>query len=174
LDTLRARKVRATFYVIGNNVNANPAIAQRIVQEGHEIANHTMTHPSLSRLSAARVSQELRGAHQAIANATGVQALNMRPPYGAVNDQVRRVANNEFGYTTIMWSVDPLDWKYRNSERVTRELTNGAAPGAILLCHDIHATTVAAIPATLDQLLRQGYQFVTVRELLRMESAPVG
>lgn len=171
LDTLRARNVKATFYVIGRNVNANPEVAKRIVGEGHEIANHTWSHPSLSKLSAAGVSSELGRAHEEISKVTNVTTANMRPPYGAVNGRVRQIAKDEFGYSTIMWSVDPLDWKYRNSARVSSQLIAGAAPGAILLCHDIHPTTVAAIPRTVDQLLAKGFEFVTVSELLAMDAA---
>jgi peptidoglycan/xylan/chitin deacetylase (PgdA/CDA1 family) len=171
LDTLAQRDVKATFYVIGRNVEAHPDIARRIVAEGHEIANHTFTHPALSKLPAKRVAEELRRTHEIVLDVTGVRMTNLRPPYGAVNDQVRQVAFDGHGYDTIMWSVDPLDWKYRNSARITRELVSGAAPGAVLLCHDIHKTTIAAIPPTLDQLLARGFQFVTVAGLMAMDQS---
>jgi len=171
LDMLAQRDVKATFYVIGRNVEAYPDIARRIVAEGHEIANHTFTHPALSKLTSARVAEELRRTHEIVLDVTGVRMTNLRPPYGAFNDQVRQVAFDGHGYDTIMWSVDPLDWKYRNTARVTRELVSGAAPGAVLLCHDIHKTTIAAIPATLDQLLARNFQFVTVAELLSMDQS---
>ena len=171
LDLLGRRGVKSTFYVIGRNVEAYPDIARRIVAEGHEIANHTWTHPQLSRLSAARVADELRRTHDKVLEVTGVRMTNLRPPYGAFNDSVRRVAFDRHGYDTIMWSVDPLDWKYRNSSRVTRELVKGAAPGAVLLCHDIHPSTIAAVPPTLDQLLGRGFRFVTVAELMAMDKS---
>ena len=171
LDLLGRRGVKSTFYVIGRNVEAYPDIARRIVAEGHEIANHTWTHPQLSRLSAARVADELRRTHDKVLEVTGVRMTNLRPPYGAFNDNVRRVAFDRHGYDTIMWSVDPLDWKYRNSSRVTRELVKGAAPGAVLLCHDIHPSTIAAVPPTLDQLLGRGFRFVTVAELMAMDKS---
>ena len=171
LDALGKRKVKATFYVIGRNVEMHPEIARRIVAEGHEIANHTWSHPSLSGLSAERVADELRRTHEIVLEMTGVRMTNLRPPYGAFNDRVRQVAFDGHGYDTIMWSVDPLDWKYRNTARVTRELVGGAAPGAVLLCHDIHKTTIAAIPPTLDQLLARNFQFVTVAELMAMDKS---
>ncbi len=172
LDLLAERQLKATFYVIGRNVRSYPEIAARIVEEGHEIANHTQTHPQLSRLSAARVSKELQGAHEAILEGTGVVATTMRPPFGAVNQRVRQVARSEFDYTTIMWSVDPQDWRYRNAERVTAQLLAGAAPGAIMLCHDIHASTIDAMPATLDGLMKKGFELATVSELMRRPSRP--
>lgn len=169
LDLLAERNLRATFYVIGMNVAAHPEITRRIVEEGHEIANHTWSHPQLSRLSMDRVTSELQRTHDAVLEATGVECRNMRPPYGAVNERIRNLAREHLDYTTIMWSVDPMDWKYRNADRITRELLAGAAPGAILLCHDIHAATVDAMPATLDGLLAKGFHFATVSDLVAME-----
>ena len=171
LDVLAKKNVKATFYVIGRNVEAHPEIARRVVAEGHEIANHTWSHPSLSGLSAERVADELSRTHEVVLEATGVRMTNLRPPYGAFNDLVRQVAFEEHGYDTIMWSVDPQDWKYRNSARVTRELVSGAAPGAVLLCHDIHKTTITAIPPVLDQLLARDFQFVTVARLMAMDKS---
>lgn len=171
LDLLAERKVKATFYVIGRNVEAHPDIARRIVAEGHEIANHTWSHPALSGLPSARVAEELRRTHDTVLEVTGCRMTNLRPPYGAFNDKVRQVAFDGHGYDTIMWSVDPLDWKYRNSARITRELVSGAAPGAVLLCHDIHPTTVGAMPETIGQLQSRGFQFVTVDELMRMDKS---
>ena len=171
LDILAQRNVKATFYVIGRNVETYPEIARRIVEEGHEIANHTWSHPALSGLPADRVAEELRRTHEVVLQTTGVRMTNLRPPYGAYNDRVREVAFHGHGYDTIMWSVDPLDWKYRNSARVTRELVTGATPGAVLLCHDIHPTTVAAIPPVLDDLLGRRFEFVTLDKLMAMDKA---
>jgi peptidoglycan/xylan/chitin deacetylase (PgdA/CDA1 family) len=93
----------------------------------------------------------------------------MRPPYGATSDYINHWINREFGMKVILWSVDPLDWKYRNSARVERQILAGARPGAIILSHDIHATTVAAMPDVFDSLLAKGYKFVTVSELIAMD-----
>ena len=171
LDLLAERNVKATFYVIGRNVEAHPDIARRIVAEGHEIANHTWSHPALSGLGAPRIAEELRRTHETVLDVAGVRMTNLRPPYGAFNDRVRQVAFEGHGYDTIMWSVDPLDWKHRNSARVTRELVEGAAPGAVLLCHDIHKTTVAAIAPAVDQLQARQFRFVTVAELMGMDES---
>jgi peptidoglycan/xylan/chitin deacetylase (PgdA/CDA1 family) len=171
LDILKERRAKATFYVIGQNVEAYPDIARRIVEEGHEIANHTWTHPALSGLSAGRVAEELRKTHEKVREVTGVTMTNLRPPYGAVNDMVRKVAFDEFGYITVLWSVDPMDWKYRNAARVNRQLVQGAAPGAVLLCHDIHKTTVAAIPPTLDQIAAKGFSLLTIDQLLARDES---
>lgn len=169
LDLLKERNVKATFYVVGTNVKRYPEIMRRIVAEGHEVGNHTVTHGSLAKMSAEGVRQELRVAHDAIVSATGVAPRTMRPPYGAITSAQKTWIRKEFGYPTIMWSVDPLDWKKPGSTVVASRLVSGAAPGGILLAHDIHSGTVDAIPSAVDQLLARGFRFVTVTQLLAMD-----
>jgi peptidoglycan/xylan/chitin deacetylase (PgdA/CDA1 family) len=172
LDTLAQRQVKATFYVIGRNVEAHPEIARRIVEEGHEIANHTWSHPALSGLSASRVAEELRRTHQVVLETTGYRMTNLRPPYGAYTERVREVAFNGHGYDTIMWSVDPLDWKRPGAEVVRRRMVEGATPGGILLAHDIHPGTIDAMPGTIKDLKGKGYGFATVSQLLALQDHP--
>ena len=172
LDLLKDRNIRATFYVIGKNVEAYPEIAQRIVAEGHEIGNHTFSHPALSKLGATRVKSEIERTNAAILSATGLQPRTMRPPYGATNAGLNRRLREEFDLPVIMWSVDPQDWKYRNAGRVSAHIIQNAKPGDIILAHDIHPSTIAAMPPALDALLGRGLRFVTVSELLEMEPAP--
>ncbi|MFY8215838.1 MAG: polysaccharide deacetylase family protein [Chthoniobacterales bacterium] len=169
LDLLKSEGVKATFFVIGKSVETYPEIAKRIVAEGHEIANHTWTHPSLSKLGAAGVKREIDRTTEVIRNVTGVTPKTMRPPYGATNARINKRLDEEFGLKVIMWSVDPLDWKYRNASRVTSEIVSKTQPGGIVLAHDIHPSTVAAMPATIDGLKAKGFRFVTVSELLSME-----
>lgn len=172
LDLLKARNIRATFYVIGRNVEAYPEIARRIVAEGHEIANHSWSHPALTKLGAAQVAREIQRTTDAIRTATGVTPTTMRPPYGATNASLNRRLNEEFGLRVAMWSVDPQDWKYRNAQRVSNHLSTQAKRGDILLAHDIHASTIAAMPSALDALLAKGFRFVTVSELIELDEAP--
>jgi len=169
LDMLKARNVKATFYVVGTNARRYPDILRRIVAEGHEIGNHTVNHPNLTKLSEEGVRQELRGTHDAIVSATGIAPKTMRPPYGAITTAQKAWIRKEFGYPSILWSVDPEDWKKPGSSVVTSRLVSGASPGGILLVHDIHSPTVDAIPSAVDQLLAKGYKFVTVTQLLAME-----
>ena len=168
LDILRARNVKATFYVIGKNVDLYPGIVRRTVAEGHEIGNHSYTHPKLSSLSNERVISEIRRTDDAIVRACGIRPQTLRPPYGALLQGQRQMILDTFGYPTIMWSVDPLDWKRPGSGVVTSRIVSGTASGAIILVHDLHASSVDAMPATVDALLRKGYQFVTVSQLLAM------
>ncbi|MCP5543989.1 MAG: polysaccharide deacetylase family protein [Akkermansiaceae bacterium] len=172
LDMLRARNIKATFYVIGRSVDLYPQVLRRAVAEGHEIGNHTHTHRLLSKLGDSEVRNELSRCAAAVEKAAGVRMRTMRPPYGGLLQRQRELVMNEFGYPTILWSVDPLDWKRPGPSVVASRIQSGATPGAIILAHDLHSQTVDAMPATLDGLLRKGYKFVTVSQLLAMKTDP--
>ena len=170
LNILRERNVKATFYVIGRSVNLYPQILRQTVDDGHEIGNHTQTHPLLSKLSDSAVLNELRRCRESVAQASGATMRTMRPPYGGLLLRQREMVHAEFDYPTILWSVDPLDWKRPGAKVVSSRLINGTSDGGILLAHDIHAPTIDAVPATIDTLLRRGFKFVTVSQLLAMKT----
>ena len=169
LDILKARGVKATFFMVGQMVVQHPEIVKRMVDEGHEVANHSWSHPALTKLGADGVRKQLVNTSDAIEKACGVRPKVMRPPYGATNAALNRKINDDYGMKVILWSVDPLDWKYRNSARVESAILEGTTPGGIILSHDIHGTTVDAMPGTIDALLAKGYKFVTVSELIAMD-----
>lgn len=171
LDTLKERQIHATFYMVGRNVTAYPKIVKRMVDEGHEVANHSWSHPSLSGMGTESVRSQLKRTHEAIVKACGVAPLTYRPPYGAIRLQQRGAIQVEFGYPTIIWDVDPLDWKTpRSVKRVHDQVLSQTRNGSIVLLHDIHQTTVDAMPATLDALMERGYKMVTVTQLLQLEA----
>jgi len=172
LDMLRARNIKATFYVIGRNVDLYPQIVRRAVAEGHEIGNHSYTHRLLTKLSDSEVRDDLARCRDAIGRAAGVQPRTLRPPYGGFLQRQREMVHAEFGYPTIMWNVDPLDWKRPGPSVVTSRILSNTTPGSIVLSHDLHAPTIDAMPATLDGLLQRGFQFVTVSQLLAMKAEP--
>ena len=176
LDLLKERNIKCTFFLIGQQVKMYPHIVRRIIAEGHEIGNHTWTHCSLTSRSDEQIRSELKKSEDAVFEVAGVRPHLVRPPYGAINTRIKNLMFTEFGYSTIMWSVDPQDWRRPGVAAVTSRLVNGAHPGAIMLSHDIHPPTIVAMPAMFDQLLAKGYQFVTVSQLLNMEKAsmPVG
>ncbi len=173
LKILRDRNIKATFYVVGKNVKAYPHIVRQIISEGHEIGNHTWTHGSLTSMSDEQIRRELKMSADAVFEAAGYRPHTIRPPYGAVNQRIKELMFAEFGYPTIMWSVDPQDWRRPGVSVVTSRIVNASHPGAILLAHDIHAPTIDAMPATFDQLLAKGYRFVTVSQLMNIEKASV-
>jgi len=170
LDILRARNIKATFYVIGRSVDLYPQIVRRTVAEGHEIGNHSQTHRLLSKLGDSELRSEMARCRDAVGRAAGVRMRTMRPPYGGLLQRQRELVMNEFGYPTILWSVDPLDWKRPGPSVVTSRILSGTNAGSIVLAHDLHAQTVDAMPATIDGLLRRGFKFVTVSQLLAMKT----
>jgi peptidoglycan-N-acetylglucosamine deacetylase len=169
LDILKERGIKATFFVVGQNAAEYPDILRRMAFEGHEIANHSWSHPALTKLGAEGVRKQIENTSDVIAKVTGKRPVLMRPPYGATSSILNKRLTEEYGLKVILWSVDPLDWRYRNSNRVYNSIVQNTHPGSIILTHDIHATTVAAMPVTLDALSAKGYKFVTVSELIAME-----
>jgi peptidoglycan/xylan/chitin deacetylase (PgdA/CDA1 family) len=169
LDILKERGIKATFFVVGQNAAEYPDILRRMASEGHEIANHSWSHPALTKLGAEGFRKQIENANDAISRVTGKRPVLMRPPYGATSSILNKRLSEEYGLKVILWSVDPLDWRYRNSNRVFNHIVQNTQPGSIILAHDIHATTVAAMPETLDALLSKGYKFATVSELIAME-----
>jgi peptidoglycan/xylan/chitin deacetylase (PgdA/CDA1 family) len=168
LDILKQRNIKATFFMIGQNAERNPAIVKRILAEGHEIGNHSWTHPQLSKLSDDRVTEEINKTQNAIKDASGYTPVLMRPPYGAITARQKDWIEKQFGLSVIIWSVDPFDWKRPGASVIEQRILAGARPGAIVLSHDIHKQTVDSMPATLDALAAKGFKFVTVSQLIAM------
>ncbi len=167
LDILRNNGVKATFFVQGVNVQAYPGVLKRMVAEGHEVGNHTWNHAYLSKVSRATAESQLQRTNDAIEKACGVKPVIMRPPGGYTNSGVAAWARQRFGFTTIMWDVDTNDWRKPGVSVVAARGMNGAKPGSIILVHDIHASTVAAIDSMVKGLKARGYELVTVSELIR-------
>lgn len=172
LDLLKRENIHATFFVLGSLVAANPQIVQRMAAEGHEVGNHSWDHPRLPSLSAEKFDRQIRDTTAIIEQNTGKKVTLMRPTYGLYNERVKNKLLNDYGLDMILWSVDPNDWKKPGADAVARRLVEGAHPGAILLSHDIHPGTIAAMPQTIAQLKAKGYEFATVSELLAMDEAP--
>ena len=170
LDLLKERGIKATFFLVGKNAQAYPQIVKRIVDEGHEVANHSWSHSAFNKMGEAGVTAELQKTQDAIVKACGVAPIIYRPPYGAITLSQKKWIHEKFGMPTILWEVDPLDWKApRSSEKVYNEILKQTYSGSIILAHDIHGTTVEAMPSTLDALKAQGFQFVTVTQLINLE-----
>ena len=162
LDALKQANAAATFFVVGPNAEARPQVLARMLAEGHEIGNHTWNHRMLTSLAPDRVAKEIGSAAGAVEDATGAAPTLLRPPYGATNNTVKKAA----GVPVILWDVDTLDWKVRDASKVVSNALRDTKPGSIVLMHDIHSSTVEAVPAILKGLRAKGYHFVTVSELL--------
>lgn len=172
LDLLAAHHFKATFFVIGQNAADHPDILKRAVREGHEIGNHSWSHPNLAKMSDAAVRNEVQKTDDAIAAAIGKRPTLLRPPYGSITANQKRWIHNEFGYRIIIWDVDPLDWKRPGPSVVTSRILKETHAGSIVLSHDIHPPTIEAMVATFNQLEAKGFKSVTVTELLAMAKTP--
>lgn len=168
LDLLAKHHMKATFFVIGQNAADNPAILRRAVHEGHEIANHSWSHPNLAKMSDEAVRRELQKTDDAISSAIGKRPTLLRPPYGAITARQKRWIHDDFNYRIIIWDVDPLDWKRPGPAIVSSRILKETHPGSIVLAHDIHPPTIEAMSPTFDQLDQKGFKSVTVSELLAM------
>jgi peptidoglycan/xylan/chitin deacetylase (PgdA/CDA1 family) len=168
LDLLAARHVKATFFVIGENVAEHPEIVARAAREGHEIGNHSWSHPNFAKMSQESVRSQLKRTDDAIKSAIGNRPTLLRPPYGSITDREKHWIHDEFGYQIILWDVDPYDWKRPGPAVVRNRILKETQSGSIVLSHDIHTGTIEAMPSTLDALEAKGFQFVTVSELIRM------
>ena len=165
LDVLDQYGAKATFFLIGSKVSSQANVVRSIHARGHQLGNHSWSHPELPKLPVDQIAGEIDRTNDAIKQATGVTPAILRPPYGAVNGVVLEQLRLR-GMSSILWSVDTRDWADRNSDIVCSRAVAGARPGAIILMHDIHQTSVGAVPCILSALKQQGYSFVTVQGLL--------
>ena len=170
LDILAKYKIKATFFVQGKNIAGNEAILKRMQSEGHEVGNHSWNHPILTKLSLEDAKKQLTDTEDAITKVLGKSSKLMRPPYGAISDDIRNSLDLRF----IMWDVDSLDWKSKNEVAILTEIQHQTSDGAIILMHDIHQPSVNSLPKVIEYLQGQGYSFVTVSELLNTRLKPHG
>src|SRR5438477_8448630 len=171
LDLLAQHHIHGTFFVIGENVAQHPEIVQRAVREGHEIGNHSWSHPNLAKMSDDAVRSQIKRTEEAITGAIGSRPALLRPPYGSITPRQKHLIHDDLGYEIILWDVDPLDWKEPGPNIVSSRILKETRPGSIVLSHDIHVQTIQAMPATLTELEAKGFKFVTVSELLKMRTA---
>jgi len=172
LDLLAAHHIKATFFVIGENVAEHPEIVARAAREGHEIGNHSWSHPNLAKMSDDNVRSQLRRTDDAIRGATGNRPTLLRPPYGSITAREKRWIHDEFGYRIILWDVDPNDWKRPGPAVVRNRILKETHRGSIVLSHDIHPGTIEAMASTLDGLEAKGFKLVPVSGLVRMTLPP--
>lgn len=164
LDGLKERGVPVTFFILGEMAEDNRAIVRRAYEEGHEIACHSWDHPNLTNCSTEKVKKQMEDTFEELDRACGDEAdYLVRPPYGSTNQKVRDAIDAPL----IYWSVDSEDWSLLNAEKVRKKIVADTYDGAIILCHDIHKTTIPAALSAIDELMDKGYEFVTVSELYR-------
>lgn len=162
LDGLKERNIHATFFLIGKNIDGNEALVKRIQEEGHLIGSHTFNHVQLSKMTETKAKDEVLKGCNKIYETTGIYSSFIRPPYGDWKK------NLDFSITMIpvSWNVDSLDWKIQNTEKIVKRVVKDVQEGDIILMHDIFDTSVDAALEITDKLTQEGYEFVTVDELL--------
>lgn len=168
LDVLAAKGVPATFFVLGVQVDGLPEVVARAQAEGHQIENHTYSHPTLTETTLDAAEDEVRRGADAIEAVTGRRPSYLRPPRGETSAALRQA----LGLPEVLWSVDPQDWLTKDTGETILRVVRDARPGGIVLLHDIYETSVDAVAPIIDHLRSQGYTFVTVSELLGPDPEP--
>ncbi|MFD3837790.1 polysaccharide deacetylase family protein [Streptomyces sp. NPDC058642] len=161
LTHLAQYDARATFFTVGQNVAAHPGLVRAEARAGNEVGNHSWSHPDLTKLTSEQVAYQLNRTSAAIKAATGKEPTLFRPPYGAVNSTVRGATK----LSPVLWTLDTEDWKYPDAAKVAQSVIGKVQRNDVVLMHDIHATSVAAVPEILRTLGARGYHFVTVSHL---------
>jgi peptidoglycan/xylan/chitin deacetylase (PgdA/CDA1 family) len=162
LDVLADKGARATFFVQGYRVAMFPDQLRREVAEGHEIGNHTWNHKNLTTLKAKSIKLQIKKTNRAVEKLTGVTPALVRPPYGSVDDKVKK----HVGLPLVLWSVDTRDWETKNVKKILKHIKKETKPGSIILMHDTLAASGKALSRAIDILHEKGYTLVTVSELL--------
>ncbi len=165
LKHIGQKKIVATFFVLGNRIEYNKDLLNQMVELGCEIGNHTLSHKNLTIISNNEIKNEIESVNNSIKSITGYDVRAVRPPYGRSNARVKNIINKPI----VLWSVDPEDWKYKDAAKVRDNVLSKVNNGSIILMHDIYQTSVDAAIMVIDELLEQGYKFVTVSQLLELE-----
>lgn len=165
LAILDEYQIKTTFFVVKFWVEDHPEAAREIVERGHEIGNHSATHPEMGNLSAPAITTEITSTHQAIKEATGFEAWLFRPPFGHYSPPMLATIAG-LGYYAIQWDVDSLDWKERGVEDIVLRVVGQAKPGSIILFHNNAKYITAALPRVLDGLQELGLEVVPISQLI--------
>ena len=162
LDGLKERGVHATFFLMGKNIEGEEDIVKRMSEEGHLIGNHSYEHIQLTKAGAKAVCEAVEHTQEQIEAITGKRPEYIRPPYGDWNEELEE----EIGMTPVLWSLDSLDWKLKDTGKIIHQVLKDVKDGDIILLHDILPSSVEAALELIDILQKEGYVFVTADELL--------
>ena len=165
IDILAQYDVKATFFVVGEWVDKYPESVKALADAGHEIMNHSNTHPHMPKLSNEKMIEELTECNNKIESVTGVKPILFRAPYGDYNNDVVGTIR-ECGCYTIQWDVDSLEWKDLSAEEITKRVTERVKPGSIVLFHNAAKHTPEALPTVLEKLKGDGYNIVPISQLI--------
>ncbi len=169
LETLSKHNTHITFFMVGDFVNRYPEAVKKIAEAGHEIGNHSDTHPHVNNLSLEKNREEIQKCSQKIEQITGKKTTLYRGPYGEYNDTVIKSAKSQ-NHTTIQWNLDTLDYSGLTGEEMWKRLENKLTPGSIILSHNGTKHTADSLEMLLEQIEQKGYKIVTVSELIHKEN----
>lgn len=169
LSIMQQKGVKSTFFTVKFWTEKHPDYVKKIFDMGHELGTHSSTHPNMSKLSKEKIVKELTLSKKAIEDVTGQTVKVFRPPFGDYDDLLISTAE-ELSLKTIQWSVDSLDWKDLSSNEIYQRVIDKVCSGAIVLFHNNGLNTSKALPKIIDKLLDDGYQFVTVSELIYFDN----
>lgn len=169
IEELNKRGVKATFFMLGQQAEKYVDTVKYMYDSGHQLGSHTYTHKDITKISDDEFRSEMQKTDDAIIKGAGQGATAFRPPYGAFNKQKLDIQDK----TPTHWSVDTMDWKNKNAELVKQNIVNNTKDGSIILLHDIYETSVQGALAAIDVLLEQGFQFVSVNELVTRNGDPI-
>jgi len=161
LDGLKERGVKVSFFVLGSRVVSNRELVQRMAEEGHLIGSHTYSHVELTQYELTEAVCEIEQACEVLKEVTGQEIEYVRPPYGSWSEALTDATS----LTMVKWTIDTLDWKYKDADRIVSQVLKEAQDGSIILMHDRYASSVDAALRIVDALQKEGYEFVTVDEL---------
>lgn len=163
LNILEKYNVRATFFMLGERISYYPNAVKRMKALGCEFGNHAFTHVDLTELKMKSIRKQLIKTDKVLEKITGKKTTLVRPPYGAIDKRVKKVSDAPL----ILWSMDTLDWERKNAKKIANYVLKHVEDGEIILLHDIHKETVGAVKIIIPQLIKKGYQIVTVSEMAR-------
>lgn len=165
LKILKEKNVTATFFLVGDWVDKYPESVKKIAQMGHDVENHSDTHPYMTKLSSEQMQSEIKNCNEKIKTITGKSPTLLRPPYGDYNNQVVN-AVKEQGMYCVQWDIDSLDWKDPTPQKMVDKITSKLQSGSIILMHNGAKNTPQALPQIIDAVRAQGYEFVPISEII--------
>ncbi len=169
VDTLNKNHVHATFFMVGNRLQSFQDVVRYVNESGNEIGYHSWAHQNLKREDLTKAIAEFNQSNELLTNIIGKTFVFMRPPYGAINNEIKEALDTAF----ILWNLDTEDWRYRDTEHIVNYVLDNVKEGSIILFHDMYRTTIDAIKQILPELYVRGYQAVTVSDLANSYNQPI-
>ena len=168
LDLLDEAQIKASFFLIGKLAATSPDIVSRIAERGHEIGNHSWSHLNFKSLSDEQFYEELTRTHDCLFRLSGTSPRLLRPPYGEITLNQRNLANEWFGYSTVLWNIDTRDWRRAGTDLIAKSILSSKGKGSVILLHDTNLDTLSGVALALAEMPTASRDFVTVTSLRKL------